>query len=315
MIIKLKCNNCGAEDDYSSDIIATKCKYCGSPILNIPKKYLNMIRCPQAITKDESFSKIRKFLLDKVGEEASIQNLIPFTLPIWRGNVKGTFHYEGYRKHTVTKTVKSGKETHVVTETYYIPVDKTLDIDEKVSTPGRLNEDILALDEILDNSLIINKYSEISELVEKGWELTLPEISSEEAKNRLDDKLEEILYEKAKEEVDELLNYEASLRTYKIDLIYYPVIEFTYLYKNKRFRGVLDPVQGKVIRCEIPLTKSKRLIYTILSYGVLAIVSILTPNYIHATNIGPIPIIIGLAAGGIGSYTLIRATASQEVYD
>jgi len=316
MIIKLRCNYCGAETEIPSDIIGIKCEYCGSPIIHIPDKYKQVLNFPNTLTIEESLTRIRKFLLNKVGQGYTIHSYTEFTIPIWRGIAKGKFNYEGYKKHIVTKTIKTNKSTTVKTETYYIPINRTTEVNEWIAIPGRINEDIYALDEILQNSLKIREYTDAENMVKNGWEIVIPELSREEAINKIDDEAEERLYNRALKEVDELLDYNAHLYVDNLDLVYYPVIEFTYLFKKKRYRGVFDPVIGEVIRCEIPIKKTKRILYATLAYTILILLVMLIANIKPAPDvIIPTHLILGLGAGGFGAYMIYRATAPQEVYD
>jgi len=316
MIIKLKCQTCGAEQETPSDIIGFKCSYCGSPVVNIPNKYRETsILCPDSISVEETLRKIRRFLSSKVGDGYSIHRAFKFCLPIWRGRVKGRFRYKGYRKHTVTKTIKTGKTTTVKVETYYIPVEESIEVDRLIATPGRINKDIYALDEILDNAKRIKKYIELNHMVINGWEPVIPEVSLEEARNLLDDLAEEELVREAEERVDELLDYDAYLEVEQIELLYYPAIEFTYLYKGKRYRGIYDPVVGDVIRCEVPLGRWKRALYALTSYIILGALLAISILYRPTESLTIGHILIAGGAGALGTYTLIKATSSQEVYD
>lgn len=316
MINRLKCSRCGAEQEIASDIIGIKCEYCGEPIINIPDKYLKVLKCPKTIPHEEALTNIRKFLLERVGRGYSIHNIIKFCIPIWRGIVEGRFRYIGYKKHIVTKTIKTKRGTRVKTETYYIPVDKTIQVHEKIAVPGRINKDIYALDEVLDNSIHISKYDNIENLVDKGWEIVIPELSYDEAANRLDDEIEERLYRNASNDVDELFDYDAELSVTSIDLVYYPVVEFTYLFKNKRYRGVFDPTRREILRCEIPMKRIKRIIYGAVAYLISLFTGYVSLSTTALSNSGAVaPLLIGIIAGGMGAYALYKATSPQEVYD
>lgn len=316
MNLRLKCQNCGAEQEVASDIIGIKCEYCGEPIINIPDKYGEILKCPKTMPSEEVLTHIRKFLIDKVGEGYTIHNMINFCIPIWRGTVEGTFSYIGYKKHVETETIKTKKGTMVRTKTYYIPVDKTIQVHKVIAVSGRINEDIYAIDEVLNNSVYVEEYDSVKGLVNNGWELVLPELSMDEAINRMDDEAEELLYREVSNKVEEILDYYADLNVTTIDLIYYPVVEFTYLYKNKRYRGIFDPARREVLRCEIPMKKIKRIVYGAGAYLItLASGYLSLSTALHSSLSPAIPLIVGVIAGGVGAYILYKVTSPQEVYD
>jgi predicted RNA-binding Zn-ribbon protein involved in translation (DUF1610 family) len=309
-ITRPRCRNCGAPIEGTNEIVGFKCRYCGEINIMIDETLSRLIKTPETMEHTEMRGLIRKFLLEEVGQKASIYRMHSYVLPIWRGRATGRCYYRGYRKEVKTRTRKVGKNTVVETYTICIPIEGERDIDEAISTPGKIDIEIYALDEILGNAKEIGKYIEIERFIDKGWNIVIPDINYHEAREEMDDEIEDILYRWAEGEMTEVFEVTPNISIKDIDLIPYPIIEFTYLYRGRRYKGVADPTQKKVIRMEKPLTPLKKMIYTVLSYSSIAL-GTLASYIIHQ----PESIIAALLTAGIGGYMIWKATSSEEIYD
>jgi|Deesub1362A_J573_1020465.scaffolds.fasta_scaffold00012_173 hypothetical protein len=307
---KPKCKYCGAEAEGTHEVIGFKCEYCGEININIKPGYLPLIKTPKSVSVSKLRNTIREFLLREVGGKASIYNIRPYVLPIWRGYVKGDCYYRGYKRETRTRTRKVGKKTYVETYVVYIPMEGFKKVDEHVSVSGKIDLEIYALDEILDNALKTREYIEPEEFIGEGWRLLAPELMIEEAREKIDDEVEDSLYRWATSKMTEVFELKPRIKVEEIDLIFYPIIEFNYLYRGRRYKGVADAVKNMVIRMEKPLKPLKRVLY-----GALAYTSIGIGTFLSTQLTSPAYYVAWIISALVGGYLMWRATAHEEVYD
>lgn len=309
-IVEIKCKFCGAPIDISPDTIGFKCPYCGRINLDLSEKIRGYVKTPKSFRDIDIKNLIREFLIKRVGGEVELYKIHPIAIPIWRGHVTGKCRYRGYKTSVVSHTKKVDGKTYVETHTVYIPVEGVREVDLYTPAFGKVYMDVYALDEILENALEISDYTDTEKLIENGWIALNTEYKPEEAREKIDDLSEDKLFEWAEENMKEVFECSPTIEIEALDLILYPIILFTYLYKGKRYRGVADGVKKEISRMEIPLKKRRREIYFITGY-----LTLIASGLIGAILNNDLSWLFAGLAGIAPPYMIWRATASEEIYD
>ncbi len=305
-IHEISCSNCGAPLSYIEGEAVITCEYCGTTtmlagfdnIVTVKSHYL----LPPKAGRDEAIG-IASSWLEKgfyrsknLPKRVSWKTIESKVLPYWIVRCTGSTRWSGMQKRT--KTIGEGKNKK--SEKYWEPVQGR--IKEDYTWPVYAREDdsefwgirnlepgkqcvfpdwgkfifrlggskkarnINLLKDKKDFSIDDLKKLNMQEHIING------QIVQERAERSARDRIIELHHEKAESKATKITDCDTTIDVKGVDLVYVPVWELEYVYRNKKYHILVDASRQEVLSGEAPVSKwAKATVFDIVFLIIAAI--------------------------------------------
>ena len=305
-IHEISCSNCGAPLSYIEGEAVITCEYCGTTtmlagfdnIVTLKSHYL----LPPKVGRDEAIGIASSWLEKGFYRSKNLPKRVSWkkteakVLPYWIVRCTGSTHWSGMQKRT--RTIGEGKNKK--SETYWEPVQGR--IKEDYTWPVYAREDdsefwgirnlepgkqcvfpdwgkfilrfggskkarnINLLKDKKDFSIDDLKKLNMQEHIING------QIVQERAERSARDRISELHHEKAQSKATRITDCDTTVDVQGVDLVYVPVWELEYAYKNKNYHILVDASRQEVLSGEAPVGKwAKATVFDIVFLLIAAI--------------------------------------------
>ena len=305
-IHEISCSNCGAPLSYIEGEAVITCEYCGTTtmlagfdnIVTVESHYL----LPPKVGRDEAIGIASSWLEKGFYRSKNLPKRVSWkttetkVLPYWIVRCTGSTSWSGMQKRT--KTIGEGKNKK--TETYWEPVQGR--IKEDYTWPVYAREDdsefwgirnlepgrqcvfpdwgkfILRLGGSKKarniNLLKDKKDFSIDELKKFNMQehIINGQVVQERAERSARDRIIELHREKAESKATRITDCDTTVNVQGVDLVYVPVWEIEYGYKDKNYHILVDASRQEVLSGEVPVSKwAKATIFDIVFLLIAAV--------------------------------------------
>ncbi len=282
------CPTCSATSPINPEDVVIACNYCGT-VYTIGKEKIadhNFYQPKYSLAEAEK--RIYKFIKRKTrfrgfnsyGGLKIRKTLVPYW--VFLADVKS--FYNGYGKYTRTETErdKDGNIVSQKTTTYYERRTGNFE-DEKVDALiCRLGARIFGLEklekriETMIRTKPLQPFNQ-KELLDDMDKISFlsGEITSYEAKEMLETKIQDEYRLKAENACTELFDCRTHVNVKNMVFLHYPIFIAEYTFGAEKYRVLVDGVSGDVIDAEIPITTRLR----VASFILLLLLFIVNINY------------------------------------
>lgn len=341
-IHEISCSNCGAPLTYMQGEAVITCQYCGTTtmlaglgtIVTVESHYL----LPPKVGRDEAISIASAWLGKGFHKAKNLAGSVRWittearVLPYWVVRSKGNTLWRGMQKKT--RSVSSGKERR--TEEYWEPDQGSFS--EEYTWPVYAREDSSEFWGIRniepghksvfpdwgrfifrfggsktapnENLLEGKAPFSIEELKERGLEgcIVNGQIIQDRAERSARDRIMERHAKKAEGKATRITDVDTTIDVQGVDLIYVPVWELEYVYREKTYHMLVDASRSKVLSAEMPVGKwAKAVIFDV----VMAVLAAICLGMGLSGDITPLTILGAVfGAGGI-AYTVWTYTRKE----
>ena len=305
-IHEISCSNCGAPLSYMEGEAVITCEYCGTTtmlagydnIVTVESHYL----LPPKVGRDEAIGIASGWLKKGFYKSKDLPNKVSWrktevrVLPYWIVRCTGNTRWSGMQKRTKT----TGKGKNKTSETYWEPVqgritdDYTWPVYAREDTsefwgirniePGKQcvfpdwgkfifriggskkapNKDLL--EGKMDFSIDELKKFNMQEHIING------QIIQEKAEVSARNRIIELHQQKAESKATKITDVDTTIDVQGVDLVYVPIWELEYAYKDKNYRILVDASRQEVLSGEAPVGKwAKATVFDIIFLLIAAI--------------------------------------------
>ncbi len=274
-----KCPLCNGNVRVGPDDVVITCTYCGGTS-TIEGNALKSHLMESACDADERLKGFQTFL-DKnkginrtlVRDAKVIENTLIY-VPVWTSRVKADTWYKGYRVVQVpvqkTRTYRDS-QGHTRTETVteyepgYVPVQDEIHTDTVEPLLARKGARLYGLEEFLMTVDVSKaKPYDFGHIKNLTSVVLNAEIGQEEFEKAVCGRVADRHREQAKSNVRELFDCRTTTSIRDVTYLQAPFGLIRYKYGGDLYKCAIDGNSGCVVRGEIPITKTQRILWTIL---------------------------------------------------
>ncbi|MCQ2974418.1 MAG: hypothetical protein MJ211_06355 [Bacteroidales bacterium] len=289
----VKCKCCGAETTFDSNVISSKCDFCGSPIAVDSKSTAKVIKpkaiLPFAVKKSQGKEKFENWMKslwfapsDLTKLAAQDQGLSGTYLPFWTYDAKTDTFYTGRRgeNYTTTETYKDSQgqtQTREVVHTnWYRASGRVQNVFDDIFVTGTNSlpkEYLESLEPWNLQDLVPYNESFLTGFKTETYSVDLKQ-GFENAQEKMQSTIDQSIREDIGGDKQEISTKQTQYNDITYKHILLPVWLSAYRYNNKVYRFMINGQSGKV-KGERPYSAMKIILFIVAIIAVISLIVML----------------------------------------